>query len=538
MASWSGLRVDRNARVGSHVVIWTVVLVPTVIEMFRGWRPLLGDDATISLRAYQVLSSHPPLVGMHSDVSVPGHILYDLGPLQFFLLTVPVHIDHLQGALWGSALIIGIVLSVAVEAMWSVRRWMACVVVALAVADLGWTVPSLFGHQLWNADFGLAFLIASVVLAWAIALGSFGWWPVLVFTASVTIQAQLFYGLIVVSLLILSPLLGAWHSGWPKRFRWLLVGVGIGVLCWLPSLLQEAFGSYGNMSGLLTAKRQASLGLTFGLKNLGGIVWPGPLSLRQYNSNLSYRALGSEPVVAGMVVLILIATVAVAAWHYKRKDLAVLGTIGLICSLCTLIGFASVPRVNVGSLSWLVAVLWVIAYLWWIIIVWGAIELVRAFTTQKVPLHSRSSPVRSWAAIIPVLFAILLLGVWKLPSQTSVDPVSPHEGAQVSSVVRTIESRFSSGTVGIRFWPTPNPSTVTPENYVEYQYGQALLWQLTAAGFNPIMEPFFTVWSGVTFPRDPSVRIVNVVMTRDQWLSQIKDVTIGEHQSSSSGQSR
>ena len=151
--------IPRVARWGSHLVIWTVVLVPTVLEMVRGWRPLYSDDATITLRSYEILSLHPPLVGQYSSISPgSGHILFDPGPLQYVLLSVPTHIDHLQGGLWGSALAYGLVLSVAVEAMWSVRRWLACVLVALAVVDLAWTVPSVFGHQIWNPDFGLIFL--------------------------------------------------------------------------------------------------------------------------------------------------------------------------------------------------------------------------------------------------------------------------------------------------------------------------------------------------------------------------------------------
>ena len=93
--------IDRIARISSHVLIWTIVVVPTALEMARGWRPLNGDDATIALRSYQVLSLHPPLVGMHSDLFDHGRLLYDLGPLEFVLLTIPVHIDHLQGAVWG-----------------------------------------------------------------------------------------------------------------------------------------------------------------------------------------------------------------------------------------------------------------------------------------------------------------------------------------------------------------------------------------------------------------------------------------------------
>jgi hypothetical protein len=105
------MRLDRLARVGSHIVIWTIVLVPALIEMSRGWRPY-SDDATISFRSFQVLSLHPPLLGQYSSISPgSGHLVFDPGPLQYVLLSLPVHIDKLQGALWGSALIYGLVLS-------------------------------------------------------------------------------------------------------------------------------------------------------------------------------------------------------------------------------------------------------------------------------------------------------------------------------------------------------------------------------------------------------------------------------------------
>jgi len=446
------------------------------------------------------------------------------------LLTVPIHVDHLQGALWGSALIVGLVLSVAVEAMWSVRRWLACVLVALAVADLAWTVPSVFGHQLWNANFGMAFLLASIVLAWAVALGSFGWWPVLVFTASVTVQAQLFYALVAVSLVIVCPFLGGWHSGRPRRFRWLMIGVGVGIVCWLPTLIQQVFGSFGNVTGLLSAKGQASLGFTFGLGNLGGIAWPGPLPVRQYDPYTSFSSLGSEPAVAGVVVLIVIAVIAGVAARYRRKDLAALATIGLIWSVCVVVDFASVPRGNVSSLSWLVTMLWLVAYLWWLIVVWAVIEVVRAQSLQRVSLRGRPSPSSVLGVLMGVLVVIGLAGIWKLPSQSSVNPVSSEESTQVSNVVRAVASKILPGAVTLKFLPTPSLAYgMSPEDYVEYQYGQAILWQLTAAGFEPLMQPFFTELSGITYMRDRSSPTVNVIMTDDKWSSQIQEVVIGSY---------
>lgn len=92
---------------------------------------------------------------------------------------------------------------------------------------------------------------------------------------------------------------------------------------------------------------------------------------------------------------------------------------------------------------------------------------------------------------------------------TRVPPVLPSVQAPTLVVdrrgdrhIRVEHGRYLAEHIrGAQFWPTPNASSVTPENYVEYQYGQAILWQLTAAGFEPLMQPFFTSWSGITFPR-------------------------------------
>ena len=78
-------------RWASHGLVWIALLVPMVSELARGWRPD-SDNAAIAARAYQSLSLHPPLVGM-TTVAGNGHVLFDPGPLMFYLLAVPVHLD-------------------------------------------------------------------------------------------------------------------------------------------------------------------------------------------------------------------------------------------------------------------------------------------------------------------------------------------------------------------------------------------------------------------------------------------------------------
>jgi hypothetical protein len=491
---------------------------------------LYQDDATITFRSYQILSLHPSLVGQYSTISLgTGHILFDPGPLQYVLLAVPVHIDRLQGGLWGSALVCGLVLSVAVEAMWSLRRWLACVLVALAVVDLAWTAPSIFDHQIWNPDFGLIFLLASIVLAFAVAVGSFGWWPVLVFTASVAAQAELFYAMVAAGLVIVSPFLGGWHSGRPRRLRWLMTGFGVGILCWLPSLIQQVFESPGNLSALVSTRKGASIGLAFGLRSLGRVAWPSPLPGDQYFlPKFSLSTIQSVPVAWGVVVLAVTAAIASTAWRYGRRDLAVLATIGLTCSVFVVVSFAAVPSAHTGSLLWLVTMLWVVADLLALIVVWAVIEVVRSHALQKVSLKGLPSLKRStvFGALIAALLVMGLVGVWRLPSQASVNS---EESAQVSNVVQTVARNIQPGAVTIKFWPTPYLYFLNSASYMDFEYGQAILWQLTAAGFEPLLQPYFTELSGITYPRDPSSPTVNVIMTEGGSRSHIQKVVIGTY---------
>ena len=265
-------------RAASHVALWTAVLVPALAELTRGWRPI-GDDAAIASRSYQVLSVHPPLVGLASAASVgTGHVLFDPGPLAFFLLSVPVHVDPARGALWGSACLAGAVLSLAVEAAWSVRLWPAGAVVALCALDLLWRTPTVFENVVWNTYFPLPFFAAAVVLAWVVAMGSTRWWPVLVAVASVAAQSHLIFVVPAVGLTLVALVSALVGTRRPRRLGWLAVGTAVAFACWLAPLVQE-FGvdGPGNVTALARASTgQATLGLGFGLRMVGlaGAVHP------------------------------------------------------------------------------------------------------------------------------------------------------------------------------------------------------------------------------------------------------------------------
>ena len=321
--------VPGAVRVASHLAVWTAVLVPMFSELSRGWRPF-SDDAAIASRAYQTLSLHPPLTGLATAASLgTGHALYDPGPLLFYVLAVPVHLDPAHGLFWGAALCCGAVLSLAIEAAWSLGAWMIGAVVALGVLDLVWLTPAVFENLPWNAYFPLPFLTAALVLAWVVVMGRTRWWPVLVVAASVAAQSHLLFVVPAVGLVVVAGVFGL-MAGRPRRYGWLVVGLGLGLLCWLAPLIQE-LGAHPNLTVLITSGRgQSTLGMGFGLRMVGLAGAPHPIWLTHLPSGFYKMAefeYGHAPWYGG-VILGLLAVVTVAAFVTGRRPLGALGAVG------------------------------------------------------------------------------------------------------------------------------------------------------------------------------------------------------------------
>ena len=208
------------------------------VVLTHGWTAG-GDFASISIRAFQTTEHSPPLVGMLSTAGSVGHNISDPGPLLFWLLALPVRIDPAHGALWGGALLGGAAMSVAVEATWSTGRWLGCAIIGFCALDLVWLVPQVFETLMWNAYFPIPFLLATIVVAWVVCMGGYGWWPVLVATGSIAAQAHLIFVLPCVPLVVGAPIAALWVAGRPHRIRWFDIGLGVGVACWLAPLLQN-----------------------------------------------------------------------------------------------------------------------------------------------------------------------------------------------------------------------------------------------------------------------------------------------------------
>jgi hypothetical protein len=352
------------------------VAVPTVIQMTRGWRAV-RDDAMISIGSYRVFSSHTPLVGSWSQASQGmRHAFFDLGPLLFWLLAVPVRLDPAQGAIWGAALMCGVALSLAVEAGWSVKGWPACVAIALVAADVGWKTQ-FFADLVWNPHFGLVFMTAAGATAWAVASGRFGWWPAAVFFASVAAQCHLVYAIPSVALVVVAPLAAFVCGQQIPRRRWIVVGLAVGAVCWVLPLGQQVFGHPGNMTLILdSGSARARIGLGFGLHSLATAVAPRPIWLSAYPFLSVPHFLEMHGGAGAAVALVLVTAVAGAAWMAKRRELCALAVVALVLAVGTVASFATLPKDDIIVVSYLSIYLWVVGAVVWIVVLWALVDIV------------------------------------------------------------------------------------------------------------------------------------------------------------------
>jgi hypothetical protein len=491
-------------RVTSHLAIWAVILIPTAMEMARGWRPLL-DDATISARSYGVLSLHSPLLGQFSQASfshgstTASHLIFSPGPLQYWLLAIPVHLDPTQGALWGAALWSGAILSLAAEAAWSRVGWVGCAGVALVVIDLAWTVPRVFVHLVWNPYFGLVFFLATVVFALVVATGSLGWWPVLVATASVASQTHLVFFAASVALALAAPVLGVVRNGRPDRLRWLWVGIGVGAVCWLAPVMQELTARPGNLTLLVTdGASRKGLGVDAGFRVLGTQGSVLPIWLTRATDTGWRAAIGSlHSPTYGIFLLALMISIVVCGRVFGHRDLSSVAILATLCSLATVFMFTSYPVSESLFLYYLDVIWWVEGILLWLVVGGAAFVLLRSLSSRRSTASAGSTASaaskgpspgstqvgrRRWAVLAGSVVALLLVstvfGVRAMVSPSSKLHVMTVEDSEVARITAAVERAVPRGPVAVVIKTTDFGLT-----FFGVPIGVA--WQLTADGWLP-----------------------------------------------------
>ncbi len=490
---WSPLTV----RIACHVAVATPFLVACGLGMARGWGPQ-GDDAVIIFRSWAVLSSHPPLVGMYTHVTGTNLPVYDPGPMLFWFLTIPVHLDHLQGGLWGAALTCVLALSLAVEAAWSALRWRGSLAVVAVVLLMVAEFPALAIDPTWNAHMGLVWFITVAATAWAVATGHLRWWPVLVLAASFATQCHLMFALGSIACVVVAPLVGLIRVrklGW-----WLPVGAVVGLACWIVPVIQELTNNPGNMTVIWRSlhTKQSTTGGAFGLQTLAASVGPHPIWWGRgedptANVGVLDPAIHSHPAWVGVVILVFLASCAALAFFARRLELAALALVTLLLSAAMVWTFASLPMSQfIFSFPYLDAGSWPVGMLVLLVLGWSVVELIVAGVGWA----------RSWAgsgaghragrtaltpglghlvvALVAVVFVVALVASSVGVSNDSANNDNPTSGWPVMSQVQRLTAAIE------RVVPRGRLLVLPPSGFTaSYSAITGIDWLLYSDGWRP-----------------------------------------------------
>src|SRR5258707_3122633 len=199
----------RPQRAAAHLAAWAPLLYGLAKSLADGW-VTTWDTSVIALRSWDVLTNHGPLVGQATRL---GSGVFDLGPIEYWLLTLPVHLDAAHGVLWGATLWCMVAASLTVEAAWAVGGVFAALAGGAVVLGVTWWIPALTVVPCWNPWLGLMFFIAALAAGWAVMSGHRGWWAAAVVSASIAAQSHLMFAIAAGAGVVLGFFVGGGGTG-------------------------------------------------------------------------------------------------------------------------------------------------------------------------------------------------------------------------------------------------------------------------------------------------------------------------------------
>jgi hypothetical protein len=399
------------------------VMASTVSALSDGWIPA-GDQAIIATRAYDVFTSHTPLVGQHSDAgALIGRTVYSLGPMLYWPLALPARFGS-PGTL---TLTIGLVNTLAIIGVVALARRRGgralMFVTAIALALMCRSLAPEVLHDIWNPSAALLPFTLLIFLCWSVACGEHRLLPLTVLVASFVVQCQLAFlapslGMLAVGLAGLTvsrmPFRARRQAPEPSRrgadparrsrgsvWRWALAALLVALICWTPPAIDQIEGKPGNLTEVVrtaTAK-QSKLGSTVGWHAVVRAIGVPPWWLRNPKSPWQRKAevrTASSTLATVSCLLLLCALLAIAAVGLlrRRTDLwagAVI-CLALCASLAADAAATPTPRLFSSTLGY---TMW-----WgspagmfvWVMLGFSAAVMLGARFTSRLRVRSLSRP--------------------------------------------------------------------------------------------------------------------------------------------------
>jgi len=521
-------------RAAAHLAAWVPFVCAAVRLVQQGWRPV-ADAAAIALRSWDVLTTHGPLVGQATRLAQG---VYDPGPLQYWLLALPVHLDPSHGLVWGGALWCMLAASLTIEAAWSVAAETGAVLASgVILAAVAW-MPGIALQPFWNPWFGVMFLFVALAAGWAVMSGHRGWWPVLVITASVAAQAHLMFAIVSAALVVVALAVGLADRARDRAgYRWAVVGLVAGAACWAAPVVQQLTSRTGNLTALIHTEATAGhkTGLVFGLKALAGAAEPRPLWWTPLQSLLNLHVIERQSAWFGAVTLAVTLIVLIAAIRPLRsRRLAALAGVSLVASLGSLVMYAGIAVAGIpaapsslNTLNYLMILMLPVGLLSWLtvaaaLVLTGKRVLSRvqaptaspgshgtedgsgeraAAATGRVARSAVSGVAFAALAVLALASSLMVLQDWR-----QFPAVADHQVVRaVDAASRKIEQQLPRQPIAL--------SVASPDiHYRQRRLLLALVWVLRTRGYRPEIQGYGWELGQPYILRRPPVTHVRVLV--------------------------
>ncbi|MGD0082981.1 MAG: hypothetical protein ABSD78_07255 [Acidimicrobiales bacterium] len=479
----------------------------TVRALSQAWSAV-SDDAVIAIRTSDALTWAGPLLGQHTLVT-SAHSVFDPGPLQYWLLAIPVRIDPQHGALWGAALWCIVAGLITVEAT---RRaagpFGAAIAALLVVWSVAW-VPVIALNPVWNPYMGDLFFFAAVACSFAAICGVPRVWPLAVFAGSVAVQAHLTFLVPAIALVVVSGSIATAESFRTKKTSWwLAAGLGVGAACWAAPLAQEMSGHPGNLTLLFNSLNgQHRVGFAFGLRALSSSTAPHPVWLTPVQHLAIVEAIRGAPLDVGAGVLALTVAAALVGRWCRSRGLLGLVAVALCLEFGLVLSYSNIPVAKLQTIGYLLVLMLPVGFVVWLLAAWTAVLLVHRAAAGHEALklkvsRTSASLVLATAAVGGLALASLIAQAQQVAYGTWMETPAAISGVQTASA--RIESLVRRGRVEVEV----SASGAAPA----YSYTTGVVWILKQAGWSPEEDAPIAAITGSAYEPERGVPVAHVTI--------------------------
>ncbi len=365
-------------------------------------------------------------------------------------------------------------------------------VLALLMRGYG---PSLLTLA-WNPYLPLMWWFVFLLAVWSVVLDDLVMIPVGVFAGTFAMQTHVSYVGLVSGLSLFAAAVLGYHA-WRRRRaggslrpmrNWVLAGVAVLVVLWIPPVIDQFVHTPGNLSTLwdyFTAPHEATVGPRDGLDLLLRQLDPWRLVTESLSADIQPGDVEGS-LVAGSLLVVAWAAATFGAWRLRQRTVLALDA---VIGVALLLGTLSAARIFGIRFYYLLLWAWGLTALMLFAIGWTVAAAVRAWSERIGPDRARRAHAdrTTWIGAGALGLALLLVLGSFVAKAADADVQAPRQNESLGAIVAPTAAALAQlereGTRGPYFltW-FPDAWTIGAEGY-------GLLNELTRLGFDVKAHP-------------------------------------------------